>query len=581
MRRRCGGGGLVKHAISALLAEVAEDKIRLEQRDHALFEAMSQGVICLDSSAHILLVNTAARSMLGLTWAEVYNPTTLEARLMPVRADGSPFPSEEYPARVAWRTGEVVSGVLMGIFHQEVQAYRWIDVKAIPLFRSGEPEPYQVIVILQDQTEMKCLRETLETIQAMSAFHLAGENDPPALPALSYGGSRQAGDDKAISSSRYLMGCQYFIVVRLEGEAVIMRPLFVWGPSIEQKARWLQYLDGQSLQTFLCDPTRLEQLMTGNMLSRDLPLPPEAGSDFHISGPCIVVPVLAEQNLVGLLLFHYPLYGATRGEHYQDLLPIVTKMASLMIACQNVTHERDQALVALKDAHAELERVNAIKSDFVAMMNNEFRSALLTIQGTSATIRDSDLRLAEAREFAVDIYADAQHMLHMIADQLALSCLETGRQRLQQGWLNLNTIITDVVNLLRPTTHHLIRLQLARALPILMGDHEKLTSIVSHLLKNAVQFSPDGGEICVSSMVEGHMVHICVRDQGVGIPAFELEKIFADQTRSEIEALEQRSQGLSAIREIVQMHGGELWAESSLGTGSAFHFTIPFTDHHS
>jgi signal transduction histidine kinase len=167
----------------------------------------------------------------------------------------------------------------------------------------------------------------------------------------------------------------------------------------------------------------------------------------------------------------------------------------------------------------------------------------------------------------------------MIADQLALSRLETGHQRLQQGWLNLNAIIADVVNRLRPTTHHLIRLQLARALPILIGDHEKLTYVVSHLLKNAIQYSPDGGEISVSSVVEGHMVHIYVRDQGVGIPVFELERIFADRTRTDVEALERRTQGLLTIREIVQMHRGEIWAESSVGAGSIFHFTIPFTEH--
>src|SRR5581483_8311813 len=123
-------------------------------------------------------------------------------------------------------------------------------------------------------------------------------------------------------------------------------------------------------------------------------------------------------------------------------------------------------------------------------------------------------------------------------------------------------LITDVVNGFRPTTHHLIRLRLTRALPILRGDHEKLTYAISHLLKNAVQYSPDGGEICVSSMVEDHMVHVCIRDQGVGIPAFVLEKIFVDRARPDAERLTLPLQGLPTVREIVQMHGGDIWVES-------------------
>src|SRR5207302_152505 len=144
-----------------------------------------------------------------------------------------------------------------------------------------------------------------------------------------------------------------------------------------------------------------------------------------------------------------------------------------------------------------------------------------------------------------------QRLLHMIAAQLECNGLTTEHKRLQQGWLNLNAIITDAVKRLRLTANHLVRLQLARALPILMGDHEKLTYVVAHLLKNAVQYSPDGGEIRVCSLVEGHMIHIYIRDQGIGIPAFALEKIFADRVCLDAEPHVLPLQGLPTAREIV------------------------------
>jgi two-component system, OmpR family, sensor histidine kinase VicK len=212
------------------------------------------------------------------------------------------------------------------------------------------------------------------------------------------------------------------------------------------------------------------------------------------------------------------------------------------------------------------------------MMNNEFRSTVLSIQEASKAIRDQGAGLADAREFALDIYADAQRLLHLIADQLESSWLATGRKRLQLSWLDLNAIIVDVVNHLRLTTHHLIRLQLARALPVLMGDQKKLASVISHLLKDAMQYSPDGGEIYVSSVVEGHVVHICIRDQGAGVSSAELEQLFADRPRSDGETVRQPLQSLPTVREIVQMHGGTIWAESSPGVGSAIHFTIPFIE---
>jgi two-component system sensor histidine kinase VicK len=96
-----------------------------------------------------------------------------------------------------------------------------------------------------------------------------------------------------------------------------------------------------------------------------------------------------------------------------------------------------------------------------------------------------------------------------------------------------------------------------------------------------VKYSPDGGEIVINSVVEGNMVHVSIRDAGLGIAPADLERIFERYARAgsgTSRFIEGTGLGLPIVREIVQMHGGQVWAESLQGKGSVFHFTIPFTE---
>jgi signal transduction histidine kinase len=247
-----------------------------------------------------------------------------------------------------------------------------------------------------------------------------------------------------------------------------------------------------------------------------------------------------------------------------------------------LTVERDRALVALREANEQLESMHQRMREFVSVVNHEFRSTLTTIQGFSEILCQRDLSVAEMKEFAVDIYQDAQHLSHMIDDMLNLEHMEMGRMRLHCDWLDLNTSIMEVVNRIRLTTEqHTIHVKLANALPVLMGDAEKLTRVIANLLDNALQYSPDGGEVCISSMVEGGAVHVCVQDSGIGIPADAINRIFERYERIETKISNRNpgvGLGLSLVRQILGAHGGQVWAESVLGEGSCFHFTVPFVN---
>jgi len=248
----------------------------------------------------------------------------------------------------------------------------------------------------------------------------------------------------------------------------------------------------------------------------------------------------------------------------------------------------DQAVAALTTAELldqqrraveELERLNSAKSNFVSIVSHEFRTPLTGIQGFSELIRDENLTLAEMKEYAGDINKDAQRLNRMITEMLDLDRMESGRMTLNRERTDINAIVAEAAQRLASSAaRHPIRLNLDPELPLIEIDKDKINQVLLNLLSNAVKYSPEGGEIAVSTRVEGQMVHVFVRDSGMGIPADSLEKVFERFSRLESGAtryIQGTGLGLPISRQIIEMHGGRAWVESTLGEGSVFQFTLP------
>jgi signal transduction histidine kinase len=238
-----------------------------------------------------------------------------------------------------------------------------------------------------------------------------------------------------------------------------------------------------------------------------------------------------------------------------------------------------EAFERQRRAVAELERLNRAKSDFVSIVSHEFRTPLTGIQGFSEMMTNEELTLEEMREYAADINKDAHRLNRMITEMLDLDKMESGRMQLHREPVDLNAIVTEAAERLRPTTpSHPLTLRLDPALGQIQGDRDKLIQVLANLLNNAVKYSPKGGEIVLSTRVEGPTAHLVVRDHGMGIPQEALETIFERYGRVESRAtrhIQGTGLGLPIVRQIVQLHGGTVWAESTVGEGSVFHVTLP------
>ena len=230
---------------------------------------------------------------------------------------------------------------------------------------------------------------------------------------------------------------------------------------------------------------------------------------------------------------------------------------------------------------AGIERLNQLKSEFITLVSHEFRTGLVGIQGFSEMIRDSpDLAGEDIKAFAADINKDAQRLNRMINDMLDLDRIEAGRLTLHLEAVDINVVLQDAVERARASSErHVIEVSLDPARPVAQCDADRVAQIVANLLTNAVKYSPDGGEILVSSQVGEGFVEVSVRDHGAGIAPEFAKRLFSRYERYEKTSgkIIGTGLGLAIARQIVEMHGGRIWVDTTVGSGSDFRFTLPMT----
>jgi len=228
---------------------------------------------------------------------------------------------------------------------------------------------------------------------------------------------------------------------------------------------------------------------------------------------------------------------------------------------------------------ASLERLNQLKSEFVSMVSHEFRTALVGIQGFSEILSTEANSPEDVKSLAGDIFSDSQRLNRMINEMLDLDRMEAGKIRIQPKPVDLNSLVHEVIDRARASTdNHSLRTELDEALPIINADPDRLIQVISNLVSNAVKYSPDGGEVTISTAAENGQIRVAVKDQGVGIPPEFIGRVFGRYERfenSKTSKVVGTGLGLAISRQIIELHGGKIWVESKVGSGSTFQFTVP------
>ena len=238
-----------------------------------------------------------------------------------------------------------------------------------------------------------------------------------------------------------------------------------------------------------------------------------------------------------------------------------------------------EALRAQERAHQEQQRLADAKSHFLRLLGHEFKTPLTAIAGNAELIAIEAPGQEGVQESAQVIRSEARRLARLIDDLLLLDRIEATELTISRTLIDLNAVIADTVGRLRALdVTRDIHLSLARQLPPVPADPERIEQVVTNLVGNAVRYSPEGELVTVTTELRPTDVEIRVIDRGIGIPADDLETIFHryQRSRSGIAAgVSGTGLGLSIVREIVKLHGGTVWAESREGAGSTFCVRLP------
>lgn len=242
-------------------------------------------------------------------------------------------------------------------------------------------------------------------------------------------------------------------------------------------------------------------------------------------------------------------------------------------------------IIALRDVTRERE-LDKMKTDFISVVSHELRTPLTSIKGYT------DLLLSGAagetgelqREFLGIIQGSTTRLSNLINDILDISRIESGRIDIKHEPIDYRKIVADSLRLMHAHADEkqiVMDASLPEIMPLVSGDADKVTQVVTNLISNALKYTPPGGWIKVLLEVTGDAnVTTCVADSGIGIGAEDQKKLFQKFFRADNTSTREAGGtglGLVIAKSIIELLGGAIWVESEVGKGSKFFFTLPLS----
>jgi signal transduction histidine kinase len=289
----------------------------------------------------------------------------------------------------------------------------------------------------------------------------------------------------------------------------------------------------------------------------------------------VIVPLKIENKLIAILLVGEKLSGEIFDQQELEVLSLLANQGA--VALENARLYQD-----LGTTNAQLVQASRLKSQFLASMSHELRTPLNSIIGFSKVLLNRlDGELNDKQDAYVrSVHNSSTHLLQLINSILDISRIEAGKLDLRREAFGLLELVDECLEISAPLARGKplkLEKDVALDVPRISADRTKVKQVLLNLISNGIKFTP-GGRVVVRARPEAQHVHVTVSDSGVGIRKADLSRLFEPFERLENPLARQAGGtglGLAISKKFVEIHGGQMWAESRENVGSTFHFTLP------
>lgn len=285
----------------------------------------------------------------------------------------------------------------------------------------------------------------------------------------------------------------------------------------------------------------------------------------------LAVPVFANGKTIGVLeVFN------KQGKYIEDDVKVLEMLAALAAAVM----QKDSLLKGILASQEEARELDRLKNEFIAITSHELRTPLGLILGHSTFLRE--ILSSEYQEQLDAIIRNASRLKEIIESLTSVDNYQSGGALVQSRKVSIARIIEDVIISFKELADKK-DIRLKKVLPPgqemwVDVDGGKIAIVLSNLLKNAITFTNEGGEVVVRGEKQPDYIKVSVKDNGIGIPPKDLPHVFDRFYQVEGHLTRRHGGmglGLSVAKVMVEMHGGRIWVDSEEGQGSIFSFILP------
>jgi PAS domain S-box-containing protein len=498
-----------KHAESALRES--------EERFRSVVNSANEGILVYDRELKVVSVNVAAERIIGIPSAELVGKPGFTSLLACIREDGTPLSQEDRPTRITVKTGQPLTGQIIGAYRKD-GTVTWLSVNTALLHAGGESDWYGVVSTIADITAQRKAEAALRASEARfrQTFELAAS-----------GIAHVALDGKFLRVNKSL--CE---ILGYDESALI-------GRSVKQ----ISHPEDRDLTDAQRARVRSGEVESARFEKRYIR---SDGSAVWVELAVALVRNEARAPLYEIAVF-------------DDI-------------SERKTHE-----AALREAHEELKRSNSELEQFAYVASHDLQEPLRMVASYTQLLQRRYIEKldGDAKEFMHYIVDGASRMKQLIEDLLSYSRVGTRSKEYKavEVGVSLDKALANLKAAITESGAEVTR----DKLPVVNGDEVLLPQVFQNLIGNALKFRPKerAPHVHVGVTEHAHEWQFSVRDNGIGIEPEYFERIFMLFQRLHMKGeYPGTGIGLAICKKVAERHGGRIWVESKPGEGSTFHFTV-------